>query len=189
MSRLPALVEELLKEIGEDPGREGLRRTPERAARALRYFTEGYAQDAAEVLNGAIFEESYNEMLIVKDIDFYSLCEHHLLPFFGRAHVAYVPDGRIVGLSKLCRLVEMFSRRLQVQERLTNDVARVIEAVLKPKGVAVVMEAQHLCMMMRGVQKQNSYAITSAMLGEFESDPKTRSEFMQLLRQGRAISG
>ena len=188
MSRLPELIEELLKEIGEDPGREGLRRTPDRVTRALRYFTEGYAKDPAEVLNGAIYEESYDEMLIVKDIDFFSLCEHHLLPFFGRAHVAYVPDGRIVGLSKLCRLVEMFSRRLQVQERLTNDIAKVIDTMLRPKGVAVVVEAQHLCMMMRGVQKQNSYAITSAMLGEFESDPKTRSELMELLRHVRAGS-
>ena len=188
MSQIERIVEMLLKEIGEDPDRVGLRKTPERFRRGIEYLTQGYREDPEKILNGAVFEESYNEMLIVKDIDFYSLCEHHLLPFFGRAHVAYVPDGRIVGLSKLCRLVEMFSRRLQVQERLTNDVARVIEAVLKPKGVAVVMEAQHLCMMMRGVQKQNSYAITSAMLGEFESDPKTRSEFMQLLRQGRAIS-
>ena len=184
-SRIPELVEELLKEIGEEPGREGLRATPERVASALRYFTEGYSQDPAEVLQGAIFPESYNEMLIVKDIDFYSLCEHHLLPFFGRAHVAYVPDGQIVGLSKICRVVEMYARRLQVQERLTNQIAKLIEQGLHPKGVAVVLEAQHLCMMMRGVQKQNSYAITSAMLGEFESDPKTRAEFMQLLRHRR----
>jgi GTP cyclohydrolase I len=133
-----------------------------------------------------VFEESYNEMLIVKDIDFYSLCEHHLLPFFGRAHVAYIPDGRIAGLSKIARLVEMYSRRLQVQERLTNEIAAVIEKVLQPRGVAVVLEAQHLCMMMRGIQKQNSYAISSAMLGEFESDPKTRSEFMALLHHRRA---
>ncbi len=187
MSRLPALVEELLKEIGEDPGREGLRLTPDRVSRALRVFTEGYTQDPAEVLNGAIFDESYNEMLIVKDIDFYSLCEHHILPFFGRAHIAYVPDGRIVGLSKLARLVDMFSRRLQVQERLTNEIAAVIDKVLKPRGVAVVLEAQHLCMMMRGVQKQNSYAITSAMLGEFSYDEKTRAEFMQLIRKSREI--
>ncbi len=185
MNRLPELVEAMLKELGVDPGREGLRGTPERVARAFGFFTQGYAEDPSEILNGAIFEESYNEMLVVKDIDFYSLCEHHLLPFFGRAHVAYVPDGRIVGLSKICRLVETFSRRLQVQERLTNEIAKVIESVLRPKGVGVVLEAQHLCMMMRGVQKQNSYAITSAMLGELENDPKTRSEFMQLLEHRR----
>jgi GTP cyclohydrolase I len=186
MSRIPELVEMLLKEFGEDPSREGLRKTPDRVARSYDYFTQGYAQDPAEGLSGAVFHESYDEMLIVRDIDFYSLCEHHLLPFFGKAHVAYVPDGRIVGLSKLCRTVEIYSRRLQVQERLTNEIARVIERVLNPKGVAVVLEAQHLCMMMRAIQKQNSYAITSAMLGEFESDPKTRSEFMQLLRHPRA---
>jgi GTP cyclohydrolase I len=185
MSRVPELVEAILKEIGEDPGREGLRRTPDRVARALRYFTHGYAEDPAQALSSAVFQESYDEMLIVKDIDFYSLCEHHLLPFFGRAHVAYVPDGKLVGLSKICRTVEIFSRRLQVQERLTNEIARVIERTLHPKGVGVVLEAQHLCMMMRGAQKQNSYAITSAMLGEFESDPKTRAEFMQLLRHHR----
>ena len=134
MNRLPELVEAMLKEIGVDPGREGLRGTPERVARAFGFFTQGYAEDPSEILNGAIFEESYNEMLVVKDIDFYSLCEHHLLPFFGRAHVAYVPDGRIVGLSKICRLVETFSRRLQVQERLTNEIAKVIELVLQPEG-------------------------------------------------------
>ncbi len=187
MSRLPALVEELLKEIGEDPGRDGLARTPQRVASAMRFFTEGYDQDPQDILNDALFEVDYDEMVIVKDIDFYSLCEHHLLPFFGRIHVAYVPDGKVVGLSKIPRLVEMFARRLQVQERLTNDVARVVEGVLKPKGVAVILEAQHLCMMMRGVQKQNSYAITSAMLGEFETDPKTRSEFMQLVSHGRTL--
>ncbi len=188
MSQLEGLVEALLKELGEDPSREGLQCTPSRVAASLQFLTSGYHLDPRVVLNEAIFEEDYNEMVIVKDIDFYSLCEHHLLPFFGRAHVAYVPDGRIVGLSKLARMVEMFSRRLQVQERLTNAVARVIQEVLQPRGVGVVIEGQHLCMMMRGVQKQNSYAITSAMLGEFESDPKTRSEFIQLLRQGRAIS-
>jgi GTP cyclohydrolase I len=186
MSQIETLVEEMLKRIGEDPGREGLRRTPGRVGRALEFLTAGYAADPFEILNQAVFEESYNEMLMVKDIDFYSLCEHHMLPFFGRAHVAYVPNGRIVGLSKIARLVEMCSRRLQVQERLTNEIAAVIEEVLEPKGVAVVLEASHLCMMMRGVQKQNSYAISSAMLGEFESDPKTRTEFMQLLRHQRS---
>jgi GTP cyclohydrolase I len=183
MSQLPELVEAMLKELGLDPGREGLQETPERVARALRFFTQGYGEDPNALLNGAIFEEGYNEMLVVKDIDFYSLCEHHLLPFFGRAHVAYVPDGRIVGLSKICRLVEMFSRRLQVQERLTNEIAGVIQSALRPKGVGVILEAQHLCMMMRGIQKQNSYAITSAMLGELETDPKSRGEFMQLLQR------
>ncbi len=179
------LIEQLLKAMGEDPAREGLKRTPERVGRAFSVLVGGYDQDPRRILNEALFEESYDEMLIVKDIDFYSLCEHHLLPFFGRAHVAYVPDGRIVGLSKIARVVEVFSRRLQVQERLTNEVARAIDGALRPKGVAVVMEAQHLCMMMRGVQKQNSYAISSAMLGEFETDSKTRSEFMQLLHHRR----
>jgi len=185
VSRTESLIEEILKRIGEDPGRDGLLRTPSRVARALEFLTAGYAADPLQILNEALFDESYNEMLIVKDIDFYSLCEHHMLPFFGKAHVAYVPDGRIVGLSKIARLVEMYSRRLQVQERLTNEIANVIDRVLRPKGVAVVIEAQHLCMMMRGIQKQNSYAISSAMVGEFESDPKTRSEFMQLIRHQR----
>ena len=182
MKRVEGLVESLLKEIGEDPTREGLRDTPERVSRSLSFLTQGYQGDPRLILNEAVYEEDCNEMVIVKDIDFYSLCEHHLLPFFGRAHVAYVPDGRIVGLSKLVRILEVFSRRLQVQERLTNEFAAVIQDVLRPRGVAVVLEAAHLCMMMRGVQKQNSVAITSAMLGEFESDPKTRSEFMQLIR-------
>ena len=187
MNDLEGLVESLLKKIGEDPSRHGLTRTPGRVARALEFLTQGYQQDPRELLNGAVFEETYDEMLILKDIDFYSMCEHHLLPFFGRAHIAYVPDGRIVGLSKLPRLVDMYARRLQVQERLTNEIAAEIERVLKPKGVAVVLEAQHLCMMMRGVQKQNSYSISSAMLGEFGYDEKTRSEFMQLIRKSREI--
>ncbi len=188
MNPLEGLIEAMLKEIGEDPGREGLQRTPERVARSLGFLTQGYQQDPEVLLNQAVFEEDCDEMVIVKDIDFYSLCEHHMLPFFGRAHVAYVPQGRIVGLSKLARLVEMFSRRLQVQERLTNQVAAVIQQVLRPRGVGVVIEGQHLCMMMRGVQKQNSYAITSAMLGEFGTDPKTRAEFMQLIRHRSALS-
>jgi GTP cyclohydrolase I len=154
-------------------------------ARSLQFLIAGYGQDPHAILSQAVFEESYDEMLIVKDIDFYSLCEHHLLPFFGRAHVAYVPNGRIVGLSKLGRLVEVYSRRLQVQERLTKEIAAAIDRVLAPKGVAVVLEAQHLCMMMRGVQKQNSYAISSAMIGEFQDDPKTRAEFMQLIQHAR----
>ncbi|MFQ5515123.1 MAG: GTP cyclohydrolase I FolE [Myxococcota bacterium] len=189
MSPLEPLIVELLRTIGEDPGREGLIKTPTRVGRALETLTQGYSEDPEKILNGAVFEESYNEMLIVKDIDFYSLCEHHLLPFFGKAHVAYVPDGRLVGLSKLARVVEVYARRLQVQERLTQQIAAAIQNVLRPQGVAVVLEARHLCMMMRGVQKQNSRAITSAMLGEFEADPKTRGEFMQLIRDGGAGVG
>ena len=184
-SQLEQIVGQMLKELGEDPGREGLQKTPQRVARSMRFLTQGYRLDPHRILNEAVFEENYNEMVVVRDIDFYSLCEHHLLPFFGRAHIAYVPNGRVVGLSKLARLVDMFSRRLQVQERLTNKVADEIRNVLRPKGVAVVMEALHLCMMMRGVQKQNSYTVTSSMLGEFESDPKTRDELMQLLQKPR----
>jgi GTP cyclohydrolase I len=176
------LVEALLKELGEEPGRDGLLRTPHRVARSLRFLTQGYQQDPREILNDALFDVSYDEMVIVKDVEFYSLCEHHMLPFFGRAHVAYIPDGKVVGLSKIPRLVEMFGRRLQVQERMTSQIAETLESVLNPKGVAVVLESIHLCMMMRGVSQQNSFAITSSLRGEFESDPKTRSEFMQLLR-------
>ena len=179
------LVTALLKELGDDPGRTGLERTPGRVASSLRFFTEGYDKDPLEVLNGALFDVSYDEMVIVKDIEFYSLCEHHLLPFFGRIHVAYIPNGKIVGLSKIPRLIEMFGRRLQVQERLTTEIAETLETVLKPKGVAVVAEAIHLCMMMRGVQQQNASAITSSLRGEFENDPKTRAEFMDLLRYRR----
>ncbi len=175
-------IAEMLAELGEDPRREGLEKTPERVARSMRFLTQGYGQNPVEILNNAVFEESYDEMVLVKDIGFYSLCEHHLLPFFGRLHVAYIPDGRIVGLSKLPRMVEMFSRRLQVQERLTTDVAGTIETVLRPKGVAVVAEAIHLCMMMRGVEQQNAFAITSSLRGEFADDPKTRAEFMELIR-------
>jgi GTP cyclohydrolase I len=176
------LVEELLKELGEEPDRDGLVRTPQRVAKSLRFLTQGYEQDPKEILNGALFDVTYDEMVIVKDIQFCSLCEHHILPFFGRAHVAYIPNGKVLGLSKLPRLVEMFARRLQVQERLTSDVAETLENVLNPKGVAVVVEAIHLCMMMRGVSQQNSFTITSSLRGEFESDSKTRSEFMNLLR-------
>ena len=182
MEPIEGLIESLLKELGEDPARPGLRNTPRRVSDTLQFMTRGYRDDPRVILNEAVFEEDCDEMVILKDIDFYSLCEHHMLPFFGRAHVAYVPSRRIVGLSKIARLIEMFSHRLQVQERLTKEVAHVIQDVLEPRGVGVVMEAQHLCMMMRGVQKQNSYAITSAMLGEFESDEKTRAEFMQLVR-------
>lgn len=175
-------VASILTELGEDPKREGLDKTPARVARSMRFLTSGYHQDPIEILNNAVFEESYDEMVLVKDIGFYSLCEHHLLPFFGRIHVAYLPDGRIVGLSKLPRMVGMFSRRLQVQERLTTDIAGAIETVLRPKGVAVVAEAIHLCMMMRGVEQQNAFAITSSLRGEFAHDPKTRAEFMELIR-------
>jgi GTP cyclohydrolase I len=179
---IEGLVTTLLKELGEDPGRNGLERTPARVARAFRFLTSGYEQDPATILNDALFQVGYDEMVLVKDIDFYSLCEHHLLPFFGRVHIAYIPNGKIVGLSKLPRLVEMFSRRLQVQERLTTEIAGTIESVLSPRGVGVVVEAIHLCMMMRGIEKQNTFAITSSMRGAFNADPKTRAEFMELIR-------
>jgi GTP cyclohydrolase I len=179
---IEALVASMLTQLGEDPKREGLDKTPARVARSMRFLTSGYHQDPIEILNNAVFEEGYDEMVLVKDIGFYSLCEHHLLPFFGRIHVAYLPDGRIVGLSKLPRMVGMFARRLQVQERLTTDIAGAIETVLRPKGVAVVAEAIHLCMMMRGVEQQNAFAITSSLRGEFAHDPKTRAEFMELIR-------
>jgi GTP cyclohydrolase I len=179
------LIAGLLKEIGEDLGRNGLERTPARVAKAMRFFTQGYEQEPLEILNDALFDVTYDEMVIVKDIDFYSLCEHHLLPFFGRVHVAYIPNGKVVGLSKIPRLVEMFARRLQVQERLTTQVAETLEQVLHPKGVAVVVESIHLCMMMRGVQSQNASAITSSIRGAFERDSKTRSEFMNLIRSRR----
>ncbi len=179
---IEAQIGAVLKELGEEPGREGLVRTPGRVARSLRFLTKGYQQDPSEILNGATFDVSYDEMVLVRDIKFYSLCEHHLLPFLGRIHVAYVPDGRVIGLSKLPRLVEVFSRRLQVQERLTTQIAETLEGMLKPRGVAVVCESIHLCMMMRGVEQENAFAITSSLHGVFKSDPKTRSEFMQLLR-------
>jgi len=179
---LEGLVHTMLKELGEDPGRDGLERTPARVARSMRTFTEGYSQDPSEVLQGALFDVSYDEMVLVRDIDFYSLCEHHLLPFFGRVHIGYIPNGKVVGLSKLPRVVEIFARRLQVQERMTNQIAGTLKDVLSPKGVGVVVEAKHLCMMMRGVERQNSFAITSSLLGEFSEDPKTRSEFMELIR-------
>jgi GTP cyclohydrolase I len=181
MEALESRVLEILELLGEDPGREGLRRTPRRVARAWQFMTSGYKQDLKKILNGAVFEERYSEMVIVKDIDFFSLCEHHLLPFFGKAHVAYIPDGKILGLSKIARIVEVFSRRLQVQERMTQQIAETLYNTLNPGGVAVVIEARHLCMMMRGVEKQNSVATTSAMLGEFHEDVKTRSEFLNLI--------
>jgi GTP cyclohydrolase I len=181
------LVGELLKELGEDACREGLERTPERVAKALRYLTSGYRMKAEDILNGALFVEDYDEMVVVKDIEFFSLCEHHMIPFFGKAHVAYMPRKKIVGLSKIPRLVEMYSRRLQVQERLTTQIANTLNEFLQPRGVAVVMEAVHLCMVMRGVEKQNSKAVTSAMLGAFRDRPETRAEFMELIKGGRGL--
>jgi GTP cyclohydrolase IA len=175
------LVEGLLRYVGEDPGREGLQRTPERVAKSLQFLTAGYEQDVASVINGAVFAQTYSEMVIVRDIEVYSLCEHHLLPFFGRAHVAYIPDGRIIGLSKVPRIVDIFARRLQVQERLTTQVAGALDEALSPLGVAVVIEAAHLCMMMRGVQKQNSSTLTSSMRGVFLYDQRTRAELMELI--------
>src|SRR5216117_2815087 len=185
--KIARLIEELLRELGEDTQREGLDRTPERVEKALRYLTSGYEQDAKEILNDAMFVEDYDEMVIVKDIDFSSLCEHHLLPFIGKCHVAYMLGRKIVGLSKIPRLVEMFSRRLQVQERLLTQIASTINEVLQPRGVAVVMEAVHLCMLIRGVEKQNSKAVTSAMLGAFRDRPETRAEFMELIKSGRGL--
>lgn len=181
IKKLEESVVNILAEIGEDPKREGLIRTPNRVAKAYKFLTKGYSEDIEKLLNNAIFNEHYDEMVIVKDIDFYSLCEHHLLPFFGKCHIAYIPNGKIVGLSKLPRMVEMFSRRLQVQERMTREIGDMINKVLEPKGVAVVTEASHLCMMMRGVEKQNSVATASAMLGRFKSDEKTRTEFLKLI--------
>lgn len=172
----------LMELIGEDPEREGLQATPKRAAEALRFFTKGYNQDVKTVLNNAVFEQSYDDMVIVRDIEFYSLCEHHLVPFFGKCHVGYLPGGKIVGLSKIARLVEMFSRRLQVQERLTHEIAHALDEAVQPRGVAVVMQARHLCMMMRGVEKQSSQMVTSAVLGAFRERDRTRDEFMSLLR-------
>ena len=176
------LIRQLLAELGENPTREGLLNTPRRVEKALKFLTSGYDIDAEDLLNGALFTVDYSEMVIVKDIDFYSLCEHHLLPFFGKCHVAYIPRHKVIGLSKIPRLVDMFSRRLQLQERLTNQVAETIRDKVAPLGVAVVMEATHLCMAMRGVEKQNSFAITSAMLGAFRDNARTRMEFLELIR-------
>jgi GTP cyclohydrolase I len=177
------LIYDLLTELGEDPQREGLLKTPSRVTKMYDFLTKGYHQDVQEVMNGAVFEEKYNEMVIVKDINFFSLCEHHLVPFFGKCHIAYIPAGKIVGLSKLPRIVEIFARRLQVQERLTQQIAETLDQYLHPDGVGVVIEAQHLCMMMRGVEKINSSATTSAMLGAFRNDVKTRSEFLTLIKE------
>ena len=180
-SKIVSLIKELLIEIGEDPTREGLVKTPERVAKAWQFLANGYKEDLESIINDAIFREEYDEMVTVKDIDFFSLCEHHLLPFFGKAHVSYIPNGKIIGLSKIPRIVDMFGRRLQVQERMTQQIAETINDVLSPKGVAVVLEGQHMCMQMRGVEKQNSYATTSAMIGQFRKDSKTRDEFLKII--------
>ncbi len=187
--QIQALVEQLLGLLGEDAAREGLVKTPERVAKAFRFFTEGYQQDVDEVLNGALYSVKYDEMVVVRDIDFFSLCEHHLLPFYGKCHVAYIPNERIVGLSKIPRLVEIFSRRLQVQERLTVQIAETLQEKLNPQGVAVVIEARHLCMMMRGVETPNAVAVTSSMHGVFLSQQKTREELLELIRRGGPGSG
>jgi GTP cyclohydrolase I len=182
------LIRRLLAELGEDPAREGLIGTPRRVEKALTFLTSGYQADVDTVLNGALFTVDYNEMVIVRDIDFYSLCEHHLLPFFGRCHVAYIPNGKVIGLSKIPRLVDIFARRLQLQERMTSQIAETIRGKIAPLGVAVVCEATHLCMAMRGVEKQNSYTVTSAMLGAFQDQARTRMEFLELLKlQGQGI--
>jgi len=177
------IIRQLLAELGEDPSREGLLDTPKRVEKALKFLTSGYTADVDSVLNNALFTVDYNEMVIVKDIDFYSLCEHHLLPFFGRCHIAYIPNGKVIGLSKIPRLVEIFARRLQIQERMTSQIAETIRQKIKPLGVGVVLEATHLCMSMRGVEKQNSFAITSAMLGGFQNDARTRMEFLELIKR------
>jgi GTP cyclohydrolase I len=179
---LAPLVRKMLSGLGEDPRREGLEKTPIRVAASMRFLTQGYGQDPRKMLNGAVFEEQVDEMVVVKDIELYSLCEHHMVPFFGKAQVGYLPKGKIIGLSKIPRLVDVFARRLQVQERLTNQIASALFDLLAPRGVGVVIEAQHLCMMMRGVEKQNSRAVTSCMLGTFRSDARTRAEFLDFVR-------
>ncbi len=176
------LVREMIVRLGEDPTREGLSNTPKRVRKAMQFLTKGYNEDPESVLKGALFTVNYDEMVIVKDIEMFSLCEHHMLPFFGKVHVAYIPNGRVIGLSKIPRLVELFSRRLQIQERLTTQIAETIQKVIEPQGVGVVIEARHLCMMMRGVEKQHSEAVTSSMLGSFRNEQETRNEFLSLIR-------
>ena len=180
---LEQLTRNLLKEIGENPDREGLVRTPSRVAKSWEFFSKGYNQNLEDIINNAIFKEDAKDMVIVRDVEFFSLCEHHLLPFFGKAHVGYIPNGKVIGLSKIPRIIDMFSRRLQVQERLTHQVAEVLQDVLNPIGVAVVMEGRHMCMQMRGVEKQNSFASTSAMLGQFRKSSETRSEFLSIINR------
>jgi len=179
--QLEKITRNLIETIGEDPSREGLLKTPKRVAKSWEYFSEGYRADVNNIINEAVFHEDCSEMVVVRDIEFFSMCEHHMIPFFGRAHVGYLPNGKVIGLSKIPRIVDMFSRRLQLQERLTSQVANTLEEVLKPIGVAVVMEGRHLCMQMRGVEKQNSYASTSAMLGQFRKSAQTRAEFLSII--------
>jgi GTP cyclohydrolase I len=181
------LYREMLRRLGEDPERDGLLKTPERIEKSMAYLTRGYKQSANDILRGALFDVDYDEMVIVRDIEFYSLCEHHMLPFFGKAHVAYIPNGKVIGLSKVARLVDVFARRLQVQERMTRQIADAIVEAIEPQGVAVILEAQHLCMMMRGVEKQGSMTTTSAMLGAFREQAQTRNEFLSLIRRPAAI--
>ena len=182
-TKMQEIIRQLLAELGEDPSREGLLDTPKRVEKALTFLTSGYTADVDTVLNNALFTVDYNEMVIIRDIDYYSLCEHHLLPFFGKIHIAYIPSGRVIGLSKIPRLVDVFARRLQLQERMTSQIAETIREKIEPVGVAVVCEGTHLCMSMRGVEKQNSFMITSAMLGAFQADARTRSEFLELIKR------
>lgn len=181
------LYREMIRRTGEDPDRDGLLRTPERMAKSMTFLTQGYGQTVTEVLHNALFNVDYDEMVIIKDIEFFSMCEHHLLPFFGKAHIAYLPQGKVIGLSKIARLVDVFARRLQVQERLTREISDSIEEAIHPQGVAVILEAQHLCMMMRGVQKQHSTTVTSAMLGVFRTQMQTRNEFLSLVRRTGSV--
>ena len=183
--KIKNLTKQLLEEIGEDPSREGLLKTPSRVSKAWSFFSRGYNQDLDEIINNAVFNEDATDMVVVRDVEFFSLCEHHLIPFFGRAHVAYLPNGRVIGLSKIPRIIDMFSRRLQVQERLTRQIAETVKEILDPIGVAVIMEGQHMCMQMRGVEKQNSLTTTSSMLGKFRESDRTRSEFLSIIGLNR----